>query len=255
VKLFSETRKGRRPGSLVFVHGNSSSSAVFDDIFASDLANTLIRFDLPGHGQSPRSEDPEAYQIGSSRKLLVDFCNSEVDEEFILVGNSLGGHLVMESLPHLSSCVAVVIFGAPPIAVPLNMEEAFLPNEALPIYLKGEFTEEEIDQAIPLAANGSRFERLFADFRATDPSCRDSLAASIGLGQAQDQRNIVASWPRPVYVLHGRQDISVNLDYIKGLEGITRIYEIEGCGHYPSLEQPTEFNSIMSEIVGEVFGS
>lgn len=46
-------KKGSKEGAIIFLHGNSSSSSVFQYILNSDeIEQTKIAIDLPGHGLS-----------------------------------------------------------------------------------------------------------------------------------------------------------------------------------------------------------
>ncbi|WP_298764255.1 hypothetical protein [uncultured Polaribacter sp.] len=46
-------KKGGKEGAIIFLHGNSSSSSVFEHVLNSDqIQQTKIAIDLPGHGTS-----------------------------------------------------------------------------------------------------------------------------------------------------------------------------------------------------------
>ena len=139
MNLHFELKKGTRKGTMVFLHGNSSSSKVFNETFSSSIDHTLIRMDLPGHGGSPKN--PQSYAIDTLRTMVIDFIIEKVTEPFLLIGNSLGGHLAIEILPELPQCKGLVIFGTPPLKKPINAEEAFLPCEALNTYFKADYTD------------------------------------------------------------------------------------------------------------------
>ena len=253
MNLHFEIKKGSREGTLVFLHGNSSSSKVFNDTFASSIDHTLIRLDFPGHGGSPR--DPQTYDIHSLRSIVIDFIKEKAHEPFLLIGNSLGGHLAIEILPELPDCKGLVIFGTPPLKKPINAEEAFLPCEALNTYFKADYSEEELDTTMAVATYGPNGRELLRDdFIQTDPTFRSAFYhGAMVEGHLLDETAIVASDPRPVYVIQGVQDPTVNVNYIRGLKGITKIFEINKCGHYASLEEPYQFNSILKKISSEVF--
>lgn len=238
----------------VFIHGNSSSKVVFDNQVT--FFKNAIAEDLPGHGDQLPSSDPyNEYSVRGMCNALIQKYKSV--ENLVLLGNSLGGHLAMEIAPQLPNLKGLVIFGAPPVKKPLNVEEAFIPTEALAYYFKGAYDESELREKLQIIAHREEhFEMLLQDFMRTDEPFRDVWAKSVTVDlELQDEVEIVKNLNKPVYVIHGLQDPSVNLEYLKTLEGITKIYEIDDCGHYPSLEQPEAFNAIVDEILSELKGA
>jgi pimeloyl-ACP methyl ester carboxylesterase len=187
--------------------------------------------------------------------MVIDFIIEKVTEPFLLIGNSLGGHLAIEILPELPQCKGLVIFGTPPLKKPINAEEAFLPCEALNTYFKADYTDDELDETMAVATYGPAGRELLRDdFIQTDPSFRSTFYnGAMVEGSLHDEVAIIASDSRPVYVIQGVQDPTVNVNYIRGLQGITKIFEINKCGHYASLEEPYQFNSILKKVSSEVF--
>lgn len=87
-----ETR-GNGP-TLLFVHGLDSTSEVWGPVIDLLADHTCVTIDLPGHGRSAVSEDPEAY----GREALSDLLDDVIDDlegPVVLVGHSLGGYLGM----------------------------------------------------------------------------------------------------------------------------------------------------------------
>ena len=95
--------------AIFFIHGNSGSSLVFADILEKYTAKThdLIAFDLPGHGDSPKSSD--LYTLEALRNTVAEFINNFNYDEVILVGHSLGGHLSVQSLSGIKNVKGIVI--------------------------------------------------------------------------------------------------------------------------------------------------
>lgn len=80
--------------TLLFVHGVDSDSDVWTptiDLLADHLC---VAADLPGHGKSPVSTDPAAYERGAMLEDL-DAVISELTRPVVFVGHSLGGYLAM----------------------------------------------------------------------------------------------------------------------------------------------------------------
>ena len=88
----NNTVKGTKKGTIVFIHGNSSSSKVFEHIMKSDvIKQTKVAVDLPGHGlNSDNYSKDEDFSMASYRKKLIKLI-SQIDDDILLVGNSVGG--------------------------------------------------------------------------------------------------------------------------------------------------------------------
>ena len=167
------------------------------------------------------------------------------------------GHLAMELAPELEGLKGLVIFGAPPLKLPLNMEEAFLRSEALQTYFTENPGDDVLTKTIDEMVPDEQFRSFFkSDFLRTDPVFRSAFAADIGKPNALgNEAQIDMDLEVPIYFIHDKQDVTVNLDYIRSLRNDPqyKIYEIDNCGHYPSIEQPEIFNSYFENILGEVF--
>lgn len=80
---------------IVFLHGMGTSAATWDACSAHLAdAHTTVAVDLPGHGNSPCPDDPEAFTRDAA---LADIDNvlATLDQPAILVGHSLGGYLAL----------------------------------------------------------------------------------------------------------------------------------------------------------------
>ena len=134
---------GSKKGTIVCLHGNSSSLIVFHPLFKSKLLDySIISFDLPGHGDSiEKYKNHSNFSISFFKENLIKCINS-IDDDILLVGNSLGGHLAIEISEEIKRLKGLLIFGSPPVKKPINFEEAFLPVAALQTYLTEKPTEE-----------------------------------------------------------------------------------------------------------------
>jgi len=233
--------------SIFGIHGNSSSPAIF-----SKLKTPLLScLNLPGH-VNDRSPNPASDYSVEGISTFVK--NQLLDErDYILLGNSLGGHLAIEIAADLQGCLGTVLFGTPPVRKPLNMEEAFHPHELLNIYLQGAYDEEMLNKAVDaMTMNKSISDLLISDFKATDPLFRDNWMASVGAGSLKDEVIEVENLEMPVFVVHGKHDPFINLEYIKSLKGIEEIFVMENSSHYPCLEHPEEFDKIVETILSKI---
>ena len=80
--------------TVLFIHGLDSSAAVWEPVIDLLGDHCCVAVDLPGHGDSPVSDDPVDYE----RETLlesIDEILERFDRPVVLVGHSLGGYLGM----------------------------------------------------------------------------------------------------------------------------------------------------------------
>lgn len=126
---YYESEGSGRP--VVLLHGNSSSGLSFQHQLSSPLGKKyhLIVPDLPGHGGSEPFVDVSAYSLPAYAGIVAAMAEALLNvTEAVFVGWSLGGHIVLETHNRLPQARGSVIFGAPPVAFPPAMAEAFLPT-------------------------------------------------------------------------------------------------------------------------------
>ena len=114
---------------IVLIHGNSSSARAFSRQIEGPLgaSHRLVAIDLMGHGRSADASDPAAYLLSGHARSLVALLTSRGIEDSILVGWSLGGHILLEAAPDLAKARGLVIFGTPPIGFPPAMDKPSCP--------------------------------------------------------------------------------------------------------------------------------
>ena len=245
--------------TILFIHGNSSSSAVFRSCLSCPrIEHKMIAVDLLGHGANNKSD----YSVHDlTMEAQKDFLLKEIDTiggPIFLVGNSLGGHLAIESAPEIENLAGLVIFGTPPFRKPINPEEAFLPLESLQTFLTAYPDMAAIETVAKIAvANPEVVSVIVSDFKAANPLIRTAFADDIMGDRLSDEWGIFTNLKVPKYIIKGDKDPSVNPDYLKAIvkacSNNCELIMIENCGHYPSLERPEEFNKVLFKIIAEVF--
>lgn len=249
--------RGKGP-PVLFIHGNSMSGLAFEKQFAHPLGEEyrLVALDLPGHGESWPAADPKsAYTLPAYATLVSAFAKRLEIDDAVLVGWSLGGHILLEVSGRLQDSVGLMIFGAPPVGKPIAAE-AFIPHPLMPLFKNAMRHKEAVALAAACVMPGNQIPEFFhEDIRQTDGKAREALGISIGEGNYSDEVKVVASLNKPLAVVHGEMDPFVNLSYIKGLSIPTlwrgEIQIIAGAGHSPHWEQPERFNHLLAEFAGE----
>jgi len=243
---------------VLMLHGNSLSSETFLDQLESGLLSDfrLIAFDLPGHGDSGPAPDPEkGYSLPGFSALLLDLIEELRISECLLVGHSLGGHIILDSLPGLQSAKGIMIFGTPPIGFPPRMDQYFLPHPGLGILSKPELSNEDIHLFIEgcLKKGSDKTGMLEKIFNQSLQEFRQYYVDSLGKGLLFDEMKHLNENQVPVAVLHGEQDQLINPDYLQSLEipNLWRgmVHMITDAGHSPQMENPAVFNKLLMEFI------
>ena len=123
----SENKKG----TLFCIHGNSSSSKVFEDLKQNQNSKyDVFLIDLLGHGTNQEKQNMSDFSLKSQKEYLLKQLKYHKGN-VILVGHSLGGHLAIEIAEKIDNLKGLIIIGTPPVKKPMNLEEAFLPIQEI----------------------------------------------------------------------------------------------------------------------------
>lgn len=232
--------------AILFLHGNSLDALSFShQMNDPGLAEyRLIALDLPGHGKSFRNGH---YSVPGLARIIAEFIEEIGLREFILVGHSLGGHVVLESLRSLSPS-GIMVIGTPPVLKSLPAD-IFLPHPDLGLLYQDELSSEEIRKL--LVAFGTSSEPANIErFKKTDSNFRSRFAQSIAQGEYEDEMEIYTSLKIPKAMVLGTRDPIVNRAYLENVVGPVTL--IAG-GHSVHEENPKAFNDILSAFAEESF--
>lgn len=252
----------QRP-TIVFIHGNSLSHKSFESQLKSIDQFALMAIDLPGHGlSSPANNPEEIYSLSGYANAVKNVIKEHNLSEYILVGHSLGGHVAIDIANDLPGLKGLLIFGTPPLGIPPNMAEAFLPNPVAPLLFQNNLTDNEV-QLLGSAyiAASDKTEHLLADIleqiKSTDGNARSCLLQNIGAGDLQNETDIVKNLKLPLAILHGENDSVINPNYYQLLQYANlwenKIHIISESGHSPQMEQPERFNEILLRFCRHAF--
>ncbi|WP_338839670.1 alpha/beta hydrolase [Flavobacterium ginsenosidimutans] len=251
--------RGIKKGTIVFIHGNSSSSEVFKDIMNSNkITQSKLALDLPGHGKSTDiHNEEEDFTMKSYSEKIISILN-QIDDDILICGNSLGGHIAIEISKRITRLKGLVIFGTPPLKKPLNFEEAILPMSELQIYSLEYATDLEIETAVNIIVFNKKVVDIFIkSYKETNPKIRKALANDFANNNWSNQFEIFTNLTIPKFIIAGAHDTCIKTEYllqvVNNSKGICELIIIKGCGHYPSIEQPLQFIDIIKKITAKVF--
>lgn len=250
--------------TLLLIHGNSLHSKLFQNQLNDPALNQyrIVAPDLPGHGDSPKSENPQQdYGVSKFIAILQELIEKLKLDNIVLVGHSLGGHIAIHLLPALQKSgiqiKGLALIGTPPLTLPPAMEKAFLPNPAMGLAFKPDLSNDEIQMLAKAFINekSPHFEQVESAIGNTDPLARAFIGQSIATEINESEVNILHKASIPLAIIHGKDDALVNLDYIKEQkfnlwEGDVKV--IEQAGHIPFVEQPQIFNTLLLNFLEAV---
>ncbi|MDQ2051593.1 alpha/beta hydrolase [Natronolimnohabitans sp. A-GB9] len=240
-------RGGNGP-PICFVHGSGGSRDVWASQHRLADRNPVITLDLSGHGDS---EDIDAEPGYSTLSAYADDILSVVEatDSRVLVGNSLGGAVVMHILTERDPDLdAAILTGT---GARLGVLEDLL-----------EWLENDFERAVEFLHEP---KRLFYD---PEPDlCEESKAQLYETGQAVtyrdfltchqfDVRGELSAIDVPTLAIYGEHDRLTPPRYHESLtEEIDDawIAELEGAAHLAMLEQPRAFNAALEEFLDIVY--
>jgi pimeloyl-ACP methyl ester carboxylesterase len=240
---------------IVFLHGNSSTKAVwaYQIAAAKQHGRAVLAPDLPGHGDSEDSRHPETtYNLPGYAAVVSGLIDRTQWTSVDVVGWSLGGHVGLELFATDPRIRSLLIVGTPPGRPSAEaMEQAFHASADMQLAAKPDFTDADALAYGTAMMGGPEHltDELLACVKRTDGNARAYLFASAYAGIGSDQRQTVETLDKPLCVVHGAREPFVRLEYLcsLGYRALwnNRIQVIGEAGHAPHWECPVEFNDIL----------
>lgn len=240
---------------VLFIHGNSSCSAVFDAQLRSPLAeeHRLIAIDLPGHGDSSNAFDPQrSYTRPGFAEAACEVLEQLHVEAAVIVGWSLGGHVAIEMLARSNRIRGAMIVGAPPIP-PDGWAQGFIHSPHSMLAAAAEWAPDEAEAFLARVYGQLPERRLREAAIRADGRMRKRLFEAAREGAGVDQKRMVESSQVPLAVVNGGADALVNLDYFDTVsyanlwEG--RCHRLASLGHAPFWEAPALFTPLLERFL------
>lgn len=265
------TKAGRiaiweRPGRgapLLYVHGNSASKAAFCDLFAEPaLADRhMVAMDLPGSGESPDSETPEAeYNIPAFARTVAAVIAAMKLDRPVLVGWSLGGHVAIEAAGQGVALRGLVLTGTPPGGPGFEEFAAtFRQTEVSDVTSSESPTPRKLAAYVD-ALYGDTRETPEAFYRAAircDGRMRRLMVEHWILArEGVPQRKLVAEWPGPIAAIQGAAEPFFDPTILDGMvwKNLWRgkSQYIAGTGHAPFFEEPRQYATLLAGFLTEM---
>jgi pimeloyl-ACP methyl ester carboxylesterase len=249
ISFFQNTNNTDKFRPIIFIHGNSSNKSVYKHILKMPEIEKYPFYvlDLPGHGDS--SWDAEGrYDISFFSEVIKEFVLALKLENPVLVGHSLGGHIVIK-LASMIKTSGLVIFQASPVDYLKELVVAYnqIPDSAC-MYMEKPL-DEDFQKFLDLITNDITIQnQILIPYTKADPKVRSHLAMSLSdPGKYLGELNNLKNYERPLLIIHGASDPMINFSYLMNLG--YQIELIKDEGHYPTLTSPEEFTGILSRFI------
>lgn len=226
----------------------------------------MIAWDMPGHGLSDIGNQP--YDIDKFAAFACQFIKALGLQRLVLVGNSLGGAVsirVAAIVPE--SVVGVMMLNAAALGhetfMPFRLmtlpvlgsimskpSSAGVDRQIKAIFLHADVATEDVRKAITRNTFKPRGDKAFlATLR--------SMTKLSGQNPSAVERtlSILRDIKLPVFFVHGRQDAVLPVKHSIDAQAITpesKLLVFEDCGHTPQMENPVEFNLVLSKFVASI---
>lgn len=257
------TKNDEQPDTIFFVHGNSVSSLSwkkqFDDARLS--AYRLVALDLPAHGGSAASPDPERdYSLPGLARIVADALPSLVHgDRYLLIGLSLGANLVAETLAFGVRPAGIVLAGPSVLGAACPIPKVVKPGTHVYTVFTDSAPEADVvaySKEGILSEDPADREAFLSDYRRVKKPFRTVFNQSLDNKHYGDEIQLLIDSGIPQCVIMGADEQVVFPDYLDdaGLplwQG--HVHKIAGASHLVNVDRPKAFNRLLADFAMDIF--
>ena len=246
---------------IFIFHGNSSGGGSYEPLLTSEIGKKyrFIAVSFPGHGNSTYYQDDDVISIAKLGKFTHDVTHIFDADRYIIVGQSLGGHALLESLHLHKNACGICLVSAPPFSLG-TISSAFLEDPTAGLLFKRDLNDDEIDRfAIAFLHHNTRenIQSLTSHIRNTRGVFRESLGASLVSGIILDEVESLRLSSLPALFMRGEHDRFINSNYYESLAtyiGPVNIVNFPDAGHAINMDCPHLFAATLDTFISDIFG-
>lgn len=208
-----------------------------------------IALDFWGFGDSAEHKQP--LTLDTYVEQVVSFLDALGMRPPHLVGHGLGGVVAIRAASAQPDRFGKVLVTGTPMLGPL-LQQVLKPSGLGRLLNLGSGTNDVWVKLVRQAANGdAAFSEIVEDIQATNHATIESIVAEIG---TIDLRPNIARLEQPLLAIYGARDKLLTGEHgqqIAEAQGTFRqVLTLEKSGHFPFLDQPTQFNRALLEFLG-----
>lgn len=251
LSFYMNTQKSLSKPTVIMNHGNSMNAQFFRKLTSYLESYNVVSWDLPGHGDSERSN---TYNYKSISTLFVRAIEELKIDNFYMLGHSFGGHLAIQLVNKLKSKITgIIIIGTPPMSKPPELEKMFLPLDSSQLAFRKELNQDEAKDLSKSFSNeeGSQTE-IATSILNCDGNFREQIFQSCMAGNYHDEIEMLTTFKIKPLVIHGKNDPIVSLEYLKSKKNLfyqDQVFVFQEAGHSPHLEQPRRTAELISSYI------
>lgn len=245
-------------GAPVFIfHGNSSCAAAYADLLNSPLGDQyqIIAVSFPGHGASDYyRDDREWLSIATLGEFTAQVVRAFNAERYLLVGQSLGGHALLEALELHTRATGLCLISAPPFSL-TTIGNLFREDPTGGLLFANQLDDAGVEQfarAFVHHDNPAVKRQLQLHIRNTHGKFREDLGKSLAKGLLEDEITALAHANIPTWLLQGKEDQFLNNDYYAALlrEPLPiKLISFEDCGHAIQFDAAERFQQTIASFI------
>jgi pimeloyl-ACP methyl ester carboxylesterase len=259
-------RIGGTGPAVLFIHGMAGSSRTWRGVLGRLTDNyTVIAPDLVGHGESAKPMGD--YSLGAYASGIRDLLAVLGVDQVSVVGQSLGGGVAMQlAYQHPELVDRLVLVGSGGLGREVSWMLRFL---TLPLT---EFTMPVLFPPFAVGI-GERVSSLFGRFGLVSEHAEEMWQAYVSLTGVENRQAFlktlrsvidpggqsVSALDRlyltaalPTMIVWGDRDPIIPIEHAYRAHELmpgSRLEVIEGCGHFPHVEQPERFSELVADFL------
>lgn len=256
--------RGRGP-TVVLLHGFTGSAQSWEGLTERLVAAgwRVIAPDLPGHGATRGSQDPERFRIERVAADVIALCSALDSGPIALLGYSMGGRLALyTALAYPQQVRALILESASPGLADADERAARrAADEALAERIERDGIEAFVDhwENLPLFASLKRLRaetrsRLRAERLRRDPGGLAASLRGMGTGAQPALWSHLSELTIPMLIIAGAEDAKY-ADIARHMGAAIATAEvaiIPEAGHVVHLEQPDPFYAVIGRFLASL---
>ena len=245
------TDEGKSDTTLLFVHGWCINKTYWQhqvDFFRNEYR--VVTVDLAGHGLSGANRN--VWSVEEFGKDILAVINHLHLSKIILIGHSMAGDIALE----VSTKIPDHILGLIAIDSYTDIGKDFSEDPEAKRFFKS--LREDFKKEGPTFVQTLFFERtdsanrarVFRDFENTSPIVAiESLNENVKYSGKQVEK--LKAWGKKIYLINSDKSPVIKEGFERNKIAYN-VVTINGTGHYPMIEKPDEFNSLLAQTLSQI---